>query len=892
MGQETNFRSLKADLPDKLKTVDDIVRFIKNRTDDNPNYSLILGSGSSVSSNIPSAISLIKQWKREIYLLENPSSPESEYSEKKASEYLQKEHAKWYDARNEYASLFEYKYNLPKQRRIFIEQEVTDKKPSIGYAYLVRLIENEYFRTIFTTNFDDLLNYAFYTHSVKCRPVVCAHDSSINSITVTSKRPKIIKLHGDYLFDDIKCTNRETESLQENMKSKFVEFARDYGLIVMGYGGNDRSIMDILNYLLKHENYFTHGIYWCVLDKDETIVSEEVRKLLWKDRVYYVPIAGFDEFFAELSHKLSPDILPYETRLGGDVGEIMLTIKSGEQQFSACEYITSDLSKCIKNVEKTTLSNHRKVIELKSEDKGELSSISADFEEIIKKDKVNEYIAEQQYQEAITEGLRIIETGLKSHAIITELYALIAYCYKRLDQSELAIATLQKIIEINNIQQKGDNTVIRHKIASLINNLHQKIKYLEESIENDSEDYRTYLMLAKNLIKLKNNSIEDRALDTKIIECLDTSIRKNPSCMNLAYFAKFDFLLTHAKNNEDYTQCEQILDECAKQNKFDEDVVDGQVDFLMEKKATTSEISQHITSVKKESPYYNKRFRYDMALLRALQKKGGIEEIRPQLRSMDENYKNNLEYDIVKSEVILKNFCNLSASTQCLQDALKRAVRDQDTRKIKEALIINYLYANDIVKAKNLIDELPKLYAEAKREYEAEYHIENNNPVAAIEVFEKYKMQETFDPSKNFYMMYSFNLLRAGMYDKVIQILKPILEQLKYDDEVLVINYELAKKLKGQTPKYARIHKVQQKPKIDKSIKAACAILLSKHVNDVDYKKGLELTKEAIEEDYSNFYRFKRFPVFKDINLAEYTRAPIPHEMIDTPNLQLVTSAA
>lgn len=38
------------------------------------------------------------------------------------------------------------------------------------------------------------------------------------------------------------------------MKNKFIEFSKDYGLIVVGYAGNDRSIMDILSFLLKKKN--------------------------------------------------------------------------------------------------------------------------------------------------------------------------------------------------------------------------------------------------------------------------------------------------------------------------------------------------------------------------------------------------------------------------------------------------------------------------------------------------------------------------------------------------------------------------------------------------------------------------------------------------------------
>lgn len=158
-----------------------------------------------------------------------------------------------------------------------------------------------------------MLNEAFYRYS-KERPIVCAHDSSISSITVTSKRPKIIKLHGDYLFDDIKSTLRETESLNDNMKNKFIEFAKDHGLIVVGYAGNDCSIMDILNMLLQKEDYFKYGIYWCIRKGDKSI-SEELRKLLWKDRVYFVEIEGFDELMASLNDTLNKGELPVDDDL-------------------------------------------------------------------------------------------------------------------------------------------------------------------------------------------------------------------------------------------------------------------------------------------------------------------------------------------------------------------------------------------------------------------------------------------------------------------------------------------------------------------------------------------------------------------------------------------------
>lgn len=294
------------ELRHKEKKISDLVRFLSIRCDETPNYSLLMGAGCSITSGIKSGTQLINDWKKEI--IEYADDYDTSIT---SDEYFEKQN--WFDERNPYSSLFEKRYDLQRQRRAFVENEVANKNPSIGYAYLVKLIENNYFNAIFTTNFDDLLNEAFYRFS-NVRPVVCAHDSAITSITVTSKRPKIIKLHGDYLFEDIKSTLRETESLEGNMKNKFIEFSKDYGLIVVGYAGNDRSIMDILSFLLKKEEFFKNGIYWCIRKGDENI-SDDLKKLLWKDKVFFIQIEGFDELMAELNKRLNKGVLPIDNAI-------------------------------------------------------------------------------------------------------------------------------------------------------------------------------------------------------------------------------------------------------------------------------------------------------------------------------------------------------------------------------------------------------------------------------------------------------------------------------------------------------------------------------------------------------------------------------------------------
>lgn len=321
------------ELRHKEKKISDLVRFLSIRCDETPNYSLLMGAGCSITSGIKSGTQLINDWKKEI--IEYADDYDTSIT---SDEYFEKQN--WFDERNPYSSLFEKRYDLQRQRRAFVENEVANKNPSIGYAYLVKLIENNYFNAIFTTNFDDLLNEAFYRFS-NVRPVVCAHDSAITSITVTSKRPKIIKLHGDYLFEDIKSTLRETESLEGNRKNKFIEFSKDYGLIVVGYAGNDRSIMDILSFLLKKEEFFKNGIYWCIRKGDENI-SDDLKKLLWKDKVFFIQIEGFDELMAELNKRLNKGVLPIDNAILSSEHQIKL-IKS----LTSNEYVEKSNSKII-----------------------------------------------------------------------------------------------------------------------------------------------------------------------------------------------------------------------------------------------------------------------------------------------------------------------------------------------------------------------------------------------------------------------------------------------------------------------------------------------------------------------------------------------------------------
>ena len=273
------------------KSAEHLMHLIITRNETVPNFSLLLGSGASSTSGVRTAQDMIDDWRM---LLLNRSKSHDTYQKWLADQY-------WFEHEDEYSMLFEAIYDQPSQRRVYIEECVKNAHPTWGYVYLTNLLANRFFDVVFTTNFDDLMNEACYLYSDGLRPIVAAHDSAIQGIRITSGRPKIIKLHGDFLYDNIKNTLAELETLETNTKRKLNQFAQEYGLVVIGYSGRDRSVMDTLELLLRDEENFKQGVYWCIR-RDEG-KSGRLESLLRKDRVYLVEIDGFDEFMADLNEE-------------------------------------------------------------------------------------------------------------------------------------------------------------------------------------------------------------------------------------------------------------------------------------------------------------------------------------------------------------------------------------------------------------------------------------------------------------------------------------------------------------------------------------------------------------------------------------------------------------
>lgn len=775
------------ELSHKRKTVADLIRFIGNTSENHevtrikaPNYSVLLGSGASITSGIRSGQNLIDIWKNEVY------QESDKTSEMTIEEFFSSTNAPdWYEESNAYSALFENRYDLQRHRRIFVEHEVSGKTPSIGYAYLVKLIEQGFFNTVFTTNFDDLLNEAFYRFS-KNRPIVCAHDSSISGISVTSTRPKIIKLHGDYLFDDIKTTLRETESLEMNMKMKFQEFAKDFGLIVVGYAGNDHSIMDILTYLLQHEDYFKNGIYWCIR-KGERSISAELKKLLWRDRVFFVEIDGFDELFAEINHKLNNGALPIDD-----------AFLSRTHQETIIKELTENDRLSLDN---TFLAEDCKKLKDHYED-----NFANDFLEYIRKQKADS--SKNNENKRARKRLQFpkltLEEQKELNDLISEAYGLrhpIAVLQKlqaknvfdledgrfKIELLELE-ADLQKEMK-DEVVRKYFNELIRldptneryYEIAAnRSSDATQSLNYLSLACERFNNDYYIFNSYISSLLDFWEDRVKQEnfsSIAKTIEDYINKSLQLYPYIDNSAFSYRVRYIqLVYADNRQKMQEgLDSLCNDVTTKYKYHPQTL-----YIL--RLTKSKFLSE-TWIKESLDFYykadNDHFieQVYIELLHWYNSKNEFNKVLETFVEFEKGYLCSDKYKYLKGKLLM--------AQEYFEDALEVFRTLPNNPKANEQIMTIMAYQK-----KN--DELTKFYNELnnKGEYREHYYslIDNHQ-----ELIDLYKEKSTTNSlTKSEVVAYAFSLLKMEDYDSVISLLKPYYDNPQLTDGAIIVNYQCA----------------------------------------------------------------------------------------------------
>jgi hypothetical protein len=271
----------------------------------NQSFDLFLGAGASISSGIHAGSDLVWQFKRELLSVSGKINGKKfqdlkiEDNKKVIQSYFEEEDAK---VSNPYSYYFEKCYPDPLVRQEFLSSLVRDKKPSIGFMCLSALVEEKKVNTVWTTNFDDLIEKAITAINFSSCQVV----SPDNARTVQNFRsdiPTVVKLHGDFRYDALQNTDSELQRLEENLHNYFLDASTQRGLLVVGYSGSDESVLQSLENALEKSNPFPKGLVWCI--PKEVVPNERLTSIIEKaneqnQRSGFMVIDSFDYFLHEI----------------------------------------------------------------------------------------------------------------------------------------------------------------------------------------------------------------------------------------------------------------------------------------------------------------------------------------------------------------------------------------------------------------------------------------------------------------------------------------------------------------------------------------------------------------------------------------------------------------
>lgn len=290
---------------DMILPFDAFVRSFKQNKD--VANSFLIGAGTSISSGVQSAADCIWEWKKIIYCSNNVNA--SNIIQNYKTETVQKIIQNWLDNqgtfppcgdKDEYSFYAEETYPIEGDRIKYFTGLSKDKTPYVGYRLLCLLNKYGIVKSVWSTNFDGLVPRA--AQQLNITPIEVNLDNAERIYRNASDSELLyIALHGDYKFSKLKNTTKELDNQNEIFVDVLKRYFVDKNLIVCGYSGRDRSLMDALR------NAFTEKgsgrVYWCGYGEDiPQNVADFLNAVKQSGReCFYVPTDGFDKTMISLA---------------------------------------------------------------------------------------------------------------------------------------------------------------------------------------------------------------------------------------------------------------------------------------------------------------------------------------------------------------------------------------------------------------------------------------------------------------------------------------------------------------------------------------------------------------------------------------------------------------
>lgn len=309
----------------RIISTNQLVRAIKEGKSNSERFCFILGSGASASSNIPTGGELERKWLMEMeedsgfddirevaQLLRRGGYLDNDFEDIE-KEWKKIKYTKALPSSKYYFDIYKLRF-FPNHRNgyHYLEEIMASSnvRPSFGYHTLALMLTDENRdNLVITTNFDNLVEDALFLYT-DSKPLVINHELLADFAGDPNiKRPIIAKIHRGIFFDPLNRPE-ETNELKGTWHDVLMYVFQCYTPIVIGYGGGDNSLMELLS---EKSVSMKNGIYWCYVE-EKGLPNEKIQKLVQEKKGYFVRTAGFDAIMLAIGNKLFPDkIGAYET---------------------------------------------------------------------------------------------------------------------------------------------------------------------------------------------------------------------------------------------------------------------------------------------------------------------------------------------------------------------------------------------------------------------------------------------------------------------------------------------------------------------------------------------------------------------------------------------------
>jgi protein O-mannosyl-transferase len=302
---------------------------------DNRKFCFVIGAGASRNSGIPTGKEMANKWFSEI----------SERLDKSELETWTTEQAiDGDDLAASYGSIYRKRFEHDKTSGYeFLVQAMKSAKPSFGYIVLAQILSRSSGHCVVTTNFDSLVESSVYQFTNKT-PLVCGHESLSGYARPSQTHPLVIKIHRDLLLSP-KSDPSEISTLDAGWKEPLDHIFSTHIPIVVGYGGNDGSVMNYFENMNKPSNFF-----WCGLKESD--LTERIKLLIKKHEGHFVKIDGFDDLMYSLLWAFD-EIKPISEELKEITGERIQIADKQLNEITAPKNIAANVATDNNEIKKT-----------------------------------------------------------------------------------------------------------------------------------------------------------------------------------------------------------------------------------------------------------------------------------------------------------------------------------------------------------------------------------------------------------------------------------------------------------------------------------------------------------------------------------------------------------